>query len=62
MQSSTVPINEAPILPVLPNVLNPAMPLGLAEPPPVKGPAPVTARPPQTTQVPLGDPSGAVWR
>ena len=62
VQSSTVPINEAPILPVLPNVLNPAMPLGLAEPPPVKGPAPVTARPPQTTQVPLGDPSGAVWR
>ena len=62
VQSSTVPINEAPNLPVLPNVLNPAMPLGLAEPPPVKGPAPVTARPPQTTQVPLGDPSGAVWR
>ena len=62
VQSSTVPINEAPILPVLPNVLNPAMPLGLAEPPPVKTTAPVTTRPPQATQVPLGDPSGAVWR
>ena len=62
VQSSTVPINEAPILPVLPPVLNPAMPLGLAEPPPAKTTAPVTTRPPQAPQTPLGDPSGAVWR
>ena len=62
VQSSTVPINEAPILPVLPPVLKPAMPLGLAEPPPANTTAPVTTRPPQAPQTPLGDPSGAVWR
>ena len=62
VESSTVPINEAPILPDRSGGFSPAIPLGLSEPPPPKGAAPVTARPPETTPAANSTNTGAVWR